>query len=412
MANEDNTSTVVFDISRTISGIGKGYPTGIDRVERAYLEHFLNSGKPVLYIARFNRVSALLDQRSMSELYSRIQNDGPWDRSGVLDRLISLRNRDFAPIRKTIRRLSLSWLFPEHALKKHARKGFVYLNVGHGKLVPSLWPKLLRSKVGNIVVMVHDLIPIDFPQFATPQSTKNFGTRMRALTHNADFIIYNSSDTEQRMQHWFEKWGTGVDGRVVLLGTDPLQPQLDLRTPKQTTPYFVCLGTIEPRKNHRLLLDIWAEYHRSLPDSEIPHLHIVGRRGWLNEDVFDTLDNAGFMGKTLFEHGQIPDEHLGTLLRGARGLLFPTYAEGFGYPLVESLQMGVPVICSDLPCFHEIAGDAPVYCDVKKQDEWSATILEVSTSNEIMNGLRKKNLNFSNWDEHFHKIDTILNEIE
>lgn len=78
MAIEDNTPKVVFDISRTISGIGKGYPTGIDRVERTYLPHFLKSKKPILFLARFNRSTALLDQQSMQELYPRIKNNGPW----------------------------------------------------------------------------------------------------------------------------------------------------------------------------------------------------------------------------------------------------------------------------------------------------------------------------------------------
>lgn len=207
--------------------------------------------------------------------------------------------------------------------------------------------------------MIHDLIPIDFPQFATPQTTTNFNKRMQALTRHADFFIYNSSDTEQRMQHWLERWGTRVDGRVALLGTDPLPRTASPPAKPAPVPYFVCLSTIEPRKNHRLLLDIWAEFHDTLPEDKIPHLHIVGRRGWLNKDVFETLDNAAFIGKTLFEHGRMPDEQLGPLMKGARALLFPSFAEGFGYPLVEALQMQVPAICSDLPCFFEIAAMPP-----------------------------------------------------
>lgn len=314
MTDERNTPTVVLDISRTISGIGKGRPTGIDRVERAYLDHFLKSRNPVLFLAQLNHGSALLDQKSMFELYSRIKNDGPWDMPGFLDRLMHLKNRDFAPVRRTIRRLSLSSPLLGRSLKRHAPNGFTYLNVGHSKLLPNLWPKLRKNGAAKIVAMVHDLIPIDFPQFTTTKSTENFSKRMRALTQNADYLVYNSSDTERRMQHWLERWGTEVDGCVTLLGTDPLPTPTVQSTASHLAPYFVCLGTIEPRKNHRLLLDIWAEFHRSLPAGKIPHLHIVGGRGWLNEDVFDTLDNAEFMGKSVFEHGQLSDEQLGSCL--------------------------------------------------------------------------------------------------
>ena len=410
MTKKSNTPTVVFDISRTISGASQGFLTGIDRVERAYLEHFLKSPNPVLFLARFNPQSALLNQQSMQELYTLIQQNGPWDKSGFGAFLGRRKYRKSAPIRNTVRRLALSWPFLERGLKTHAPTGFIYLNVGHEKLLPSLWPKLRRGGAGKIVTMIHDLIPIDFPQFATSKSTANFGLRMQALTQHADFFIYNSSDTEQRMQRWFKEWGTSVEGRVVLLGTAPL-PSID-NPPPSTTPYFVCLSTIEPRKNHKLLLDIWAEFHDTIPEREIPHLHIIGRRGWLNEEVFNTLDTAPFMGKTVFEHNQMADEQLGTLMKGARALLFPSLTEGFGYPLVEAIQMQVPVICSNLPCFHEIAVHAPIYIDIENQRAWGEKIHEVATSDSISNGLAKNPPELPQWQTHFHNIDTILADID
>jgi len=254
--------------------------------------------------------------------------------------------------------------------------------------------------------MIHDLIPIDFPQFATPETSTKFHAHVRALTKHADFFVYNSTDTERRTQRWFGKWGKSVNGRVVLLGTDPL-PLTERPTPS-TTPYFVCLSTIEPRKNHKLLLDVWEEFHKTLPEAEIPHLHIVGRRGWLNEEVFNTLDTAHFIGKTVFEHNRMTDEQLGTLMKGAKALLFPSFTEGFGYPLVEALQMRVPVICSNLPCFHEIAGDAPIYVDTENQRAWGDEIRKIATSDSAANDCIEKAPEFPKWNAHFHIIDTII----
>ena len=205
MAKPENSSTVVFDISRTISGISRGHPTGIDRVERAYLEHFLEHPDPVLFLARFNKQSTILDQAAIQELFGLIQRNGPWDEPDIIDKLGRQKYRNTAPIRKTIRRLSLSWPFLGRGLKNHAPAGFIYLNVGHEKLWPSLWPKLRLNGAGKIVAMIHDLIPIDFPQFTAPNRAKNFDKRMQALTPHADFFIYNSSDTEHRMQRWLEK---------------------------------------------------------------------------------------------------------------------------------------------------------------------------------------------------------------
>ncbi|OUS05766.1 hypothetical protein A9Q96_11250 [Rhodobacterales bacterium 52_120_T64] len=408
MEQKGSTSTVVIDISRTISGADKGFLTGIDRVERAYIEHFLNSPKSVLFLARFNRQSALLNQKSMRELYTIIQQNGPWDTLGIGALFRQPKHHATSEVRKTVRRLATSWPLLERGLKTHAPTGFVYLNVGHSKLSPGLWPKLRRCGAIKIVAMIHDLIPIDFPQFATSKCTAKFRTQMQALTHHADFFVYNSTDTERRMQSWFGKWGRSVHGRVVLLGTDPLP--LTARPSPSTTPYFVCLSTIEPRKNHKLLLNVWSEFHETLPQAEIPHLHIVGRRGWLNEEVFNTLDTAHFMGKTVFEHNRMTDEQLGTLMKGSKALLFPSFAEGFGYPLVEALQMRVPVICSNLPCFHEIAGDAPIFVDTKNQRAWGEEIRKIATSDSAANDCIEKAPEFPKWNAHFHEIDTIITD--
>ncbi len=409
MTQKNNKPTVVFDISRTISSTGRGFLTGIDRVERAYLEHFLKAPTPVLFLARFNAQFALLNQQSMRELYTFIAQDGPWDKPKFNTSRSRQRHRKTASIQATVRRLATSWPFLGRGLKAHAPNGFIYLNVGHEKLVPSLWRQLRRAGAVKIIAMIHDLIPIDFPQFTPPKSTARFASRMRALTQNADYFIYNSSDTEQRMQHWFEKWGARVDGRVVLLGTNPL-PFTD-HPPPSDKPYFVCLSTIEPRKNHKLLLDIWAEFHTTLPEGKIPYLHIVGRRGWLNEEVFNTLDSAPFMGRTVFEHSEMPDEQLGSLMKGARALLFPSFTEGFGYPLVEALQMQVPVICSNLPCFHEIAGSAPTYISTENRSGWRERIRVTATSDGISLELSKKSPELPTWKAHFHNIDTILMDI-
>jgi glycosyltransferase involved in cell wall biosynthesis len=117
------------------------------------------------------------------------------------------------------------------------------------------------------------------------------------------------------------------------------------------------------------------------------------------------------MGKTVFEHSQMPDVQLGPLMKGARALLFPSFTEGFGYPLVEALQMQVPVICSNLPCFHEVASDAPVYIDIENQLDWGDKIREVAISDSISDRLAKNPPELPKWHTHFHNIDTILADI-
>ena len=411
MAAQGNRPTLVFDFSRTVSRLGRGHPTGIDRVERAYIEHFLNYPHPVFFLARFRGGTVLIDQQKMRDVFALIQNNGPW-RSPIISNMFRRpKRRQIATITRTLRGFSLSGRRMDTMLRKHIPTGFTYLNVGHGRLQPKLWPNLRRSGAKTIAVMVHDLIPLDFLQYTTADSSKRFRGQMQAVSKHADVFIFNSTDTKNRMQHWQHKWGhPETKGDVALLGTDPLpKPE---GSPAVSHPNFVCLGTIEPRKNHRLLLDIWANFHQTLPAHEIPHLHIVGARGWLNADVFATLDTAEFMNKTVFEHTRMPDSELGQLLNDSRGLLFPSFAEGFGYPLVEALQMQVPVICSDLACFHEIAGETPIYIDTRNQLVWREQILELASSGATAKNSIKKSPKLPKWKVHFANLETIISSVE
>ncbi|MEE9454472.1 MAG: glycosyltransferase family 1 protein [Paracoccaceae bacterium] len=397
---------IVLDISRSISRVAQSQLTGIDRVELAYIKHFLDWPGSVFFLARIGGYSALLERRAMRELFSLIQNHGPWEKPGFWQRW--KRQSEIEKITATLRKLAISGLPLKRGLQRHVPAGFTYINVGHGALKPAFWPKLRAGGVGEILLMVHDVIPLNFPQFCRPETTENFTKKLRAALKHSDIIIYNSHDTAKTTQVWLDKWGIPTpETHVVYLGTDPLPaPAPAPKTARH--PYFVTLGTIEPRKNHRLLLDIWADFHATLPLPEIPHLYIIGARGWQNEDVFATLDSADFMGKTLHECGRIPDVEAGTLLAGAQALLFPSFAEGFGYPLIEAMQMNIPVICSNLPSFFETAGDSPTYIDPANMSAWREKILNATTVNGKMPDINAKIPVFPTWDAHFHKVATIL----
>ena len=343
---------------------------------------------------------------------TRVRNDGPWESAGWISGLPGRKPSIGAKVRKTVARLAIPGASISRIFKTQLPGGYTYINVGHARMSPNLWTFLRRNGADAIVVMVHDLIPIDFPQFSRKSPRIRFEKWIRSVAEHADVLIYNSADTGKRMAFWMNEWGLPqTEGHVVLLGTDPLSMQIAPPKRADTSPYFLCLGTIEPRKNHQLLLDVWADFHRTLPDTEIPHLHIVGARGWLNEDVFSLLDNAGFMGKTVFEHAHVSDADLAALLVNARALLFPSFAEGFGYPLVEALQLKIPVIASELPCFREIAGDAATYIDVENRAEWRRQVLAAATTNDGRLNLEKNLPKLPTWDDHFHKIATILGDI-
>lgn len=391
-------SGVVLDITRSLSRVVNSRITGIDRVELAYIAHFLTVPEPVAFLARFSNRCAVLDRAAMRTLLERIQSHGPWRKARFW------RRNKKADIEATVQWLAVPERKLHAALGMVVPDGFTYLNVGHSGPRPQVWTDLRRAGVGKIAVLVHDLIPLDYPQYCRVNVGPGFEKRMQAFVQNADILLCNSTDTADRLQGWAARWGyPDVRPHVVFLGTDRL-PVPVAQTPPEH-PYFVTLGTIEPRKNHRLLLDIWQAFSQTLPADQIPHLYIVGARGWMNEDVFETLDTAGFMNKTVFETGRLPDAEVAQLVQGAQALLFPSFVEGFGYPLVEALQLGSPVICSDLPSFHELAGETPTYINPKDILLWRESIKLATTNRGELPDINEK---FPNWEEHFHILATIF----
>lgn len=242
----------------------------------------------------------------------------------------------------------------------------IYLNVGHQNLTRER-VELLRSAGWRSVAMIHDTHPVDLPQFAGPGSRDRFQAFLNAATQ-ADIVLSNSQDTARHLTPYLAK------EKIVTapLGVGPPRPatfkpaRVDGRRGA-----FLCIGTIEPRKNHAMLLDIWCSL-----GTEAPHLRIVGRRGWRNEAVFRRLETDETIGKTVFEVGAIDDAQLAEEICSARAVLMPSLAEGYGLPVAEALSLGTPVIASDLPALHEVGGAVPHWLPPNDPRAWKAAILE------------------------------------
>jgi glycosyltransferase involved in cell wall biosynthesis len=140
-------------------------------------------------------------------------------------------------------------------------------------------------------------------------------------------------------------------------------------------PYFVICSTIEPRKNHLLILQVWRELVRR-EGAGAPKLVIVGGRGWKFEAVAALLDRSPVLRGHVIEVSGLTTPSLKQLLDGARALLMPSFAEGYGLPVVEALSAGVPVIASDIPVFRKICGNRAKLISPLNGEAWLETIRE------------------------------------
>jgi glycosyltransferase involved in cell wall biosynthesis len=338
---------IILDLSRLLLRAAHPVPTGIDRVELAYAEYLLAHESQRLRFAAIHPLGhlALLPRRPAQSFVHAISRQ--WSRAGG----------DHKRLRLGASRLLHGTLLRPFLAAPPAPTPPIYLNVSHHQLNRPQAIERLKRHGAKFVCLVHDLIPIQLPEYVRPRAAGRHLRRIHTVARLSDGIIVNSEATRDSLAPFL---GDRRPPMVVSQLGVSAQPRLHAR-PADPRPYFVCLGTIEPRKNHLLLLNIWRRLAEQ--DPHPPRLLLAGRRGWESENTWDMLDRCpGFAG-LVEQRRDLSDTEVRAALLGARALLFPSFAEGYGLPLAEALALGVPALCSDLPVLREVGGAVPDYLD-------------------------------------------------
>ncbi len=390
----------LLDLSRLLSCSRRPAPSGIDRVELAYAHRFLPSDETLACaLSPLKRLCAIdldLARRYVSALATHWQGDAA---SGSLAARLGDR------IRVT---LSLSTEAALHRRVRNAGEGVPYLLVSHHHLDrPEVIERLAQGSGARPVFLVHDLIPMTHPEYGRAGQAEIHARRVATIASQARGIILNSAATQRALAPHLDRIVPTV---IAPLGID--LPRASAQG-EADPPYFICLSTIEPRKNHLLLLNLWRQLAEA-NNSAIARLIIVGRRGWENENVIDMIERCAAIQPLVEEHNVVSDVALAPLLAGARALLLPSFVEGYGLPVAEALAAGVPVVCSDLPALREVGGDVPEYLDPLDGAAWRAAVLDYSKADSPrrtsqlarLRGWRKPE-----WSAHFAAVDGLLADV-
>nr|WP_277923336.1 glycosyltransferase family 1 protein [Sphingomonas sp. CARO-RG-8B-R24-01] len=388
-----------MDLSRLVSRARHHTPSGVDRVEMAYARGLVArlgdrlDFAAVHPLAGYGRLSHRSALRYLDLLERRWDSEG----GGVAQRSVA----ETLPL--------LLSLLPKRG---RASPGTVYVQASpHHLTRPALVRRILDQEQARFLCLVHDLIPIEYPEYARPDGALLHRRRIETIASLADGVIVNSAATGESMRPWIEKTGRTVAMHVALLGTQSM-PTRAMDVPDGR--YFLCVGTIEPRKNHLLLLHLWRTLAETLPQHAIPKLIIVGRRGWENEQVLDMLERCPALRGHVEERNGCSDQDLDALLRGARALLLPSFAEGYGMPVAEALAVGTPVICSDLPALREAGGDVPDYRDPLDGPAWRAAILDHYDDGPLRAAqlLRLPAYRPPTWADHIAIVETAITALQ
>lgn len=380
---------VYLDVSRLIwrSWTGRTL-TGIDRVCFAYLKQYRASACAVV---QHRGVRRILTPRHSQALFDLLLGPDGKFRTGLLA---------LAPFALAAGR----GVAPCH--------GGIYLNLGHTDIDMPCLAKWVEECDLQPIYMVHDLIPVMYPQYCTERAiTRHRGRIDNALAHAAGLIANSESSAEEIRKYAYANGyrlppiqaSLLAGAQLVSAGPGPNRPK----------SYFTYVSTMEARKNHQMLLEIWTRLTHDM-GSGAPHLVLIGQKGASSGKLSAMIAAEPALRRYVTILSDCTDDEVAHWVAGARAMLFPSFAEGFGIPLVEALQLGTPVIASDLPCFREIGQNVPTLLDPADAEAWEETIRDYAFDSLERDRQIERIKSFCppTWESHFETIDSWLGSIQ
>ncbi|PHS58171.1 MAG: hypothetical protein COB17_04035 [Sulfurimonas sp.] len=239
----------------------------------------------------------------------------------------------------------------------------------------------VKSTGAMVIGVIYDLIPISHPQYCDEVLVKLFNEWFNQAIELIDAFITISKTVENDLKKYLEnKYPDKVKSKFFdhfLLGSDFKSKKSDIQTieinkslislyKKQNKSIYLIVCTLEPRKNHKYLLDVFDILWENNIDVT---LNIVGKIGWKVDDLMLRIYNHKYYNTKLFHFGNLNDEELTYCYKNSKMLLFPSFIEGFGLPIIESLNNKLAVLASDIPIHREVGSQRIGYFDLQNKND-------------------------------------------
>jgi glycosyltransferase involved in cell wall biosynthesis len=307
---------------------------------------------------------------------------------GIVDRLVVLSNREVA--------LPAGGRVDVHEGDRFPVRS-VWLQLVLPRILRRLRPDLvhytnyLAPVAGDTpyVVSVHDMILSLVPEHHTLRKRLLTATLVPVVARRARLVLAPSESTRRDVMQLL-----GLPARRVrVIPYAPAsrfspRPQEPPPAAAEGAPYFLYVGTLEPRKNLRRVVRAFALVARHLPDHR---LLLVGQRGWRYGDVFAEVERRGLARRVVFA-GYLPEADLPACYTHAAGFVYASLYEGFGLPVVEAMACGVPVLTSRTSSLGEIAAGAALLVDPLDEGAIAEALLALGSDAGLRADLSRKGL--------------------
>lgn len=251
--------------------------------------------------------------------------------------------------------------------------------------------RLKREGVA-IIAVIYDLIPLTHPHFYEARPAQVFSEWFDWVCRTADGYMAISATVRDEVRHelqrrlgpaqaekrWFDYFhlGSELDLHNSAAAVEPALHQMF----EAPGPVFLMVSTIEPRKNHAYLLDA---FERAWAGGSGARLCIAGRIGWKCDELLSRIRHHPELNRRLFMFNNLSDTSLEHAYTRASSLVFPSFVEGFGLPLVEAMQRGLPAMGSDIAAFREIGGEFMAYFDLQEPQSLTDLIKAFEASGQF-----------------------------
>ena len=427
-------AALTYDVTRLLTRVFNVTPNGIDRVDSAFARHFLSAGSGS---ERFGTVWTPFGPRMMPAEPARAAItalDTHWGEAlvgeadpvygDVITRLTgqsapgAARQARIARGRSGRMGAVARWLGrnglplgrrPARDLPPNAR----YISVSQFPLwVASYFEWLERRRDVKAVFFIHDLLPLEMPEYFRFAEEERHRRRMVNLARFGTAAIVTTGGVKDSLAAHLRTLGR--PDFPVLVAPTPMSPVFfgrhDADPALADARYFVICSTIEPRKNHLMLMNVWRELVRRDPEAA-PRLVVIGNRGWKFGAVVDMLERCPAVRSHVIEVSGLSTPGLRRLLDGARALLMPTFGEGYGLPVHEALAAGVPAIVSDIPAFRDIQSPLLTRLSPIDGEAWLGAIQRATAQRERIGDPLPATAVGSSWSSYFDRIEAFVADL-
>ena len=390
----------VFDVTTLWRSRGDS-PVGLTRTESAVAAAALRADRPNILFCRFDRYTQSMHRVERSELAGWLERYGQGsDAKGVVEpsptrSRVLARRRPLASTGRTIERSvrkSIRFAVSRMRSFSPAENDVIRWRPGDVLVLSGgawVWinPDRLDQWVGEskikLAAMIADMIPVLLPhRFDDPHPVQQFTRYARCVASGPSLALHISDHTKADFEEFARQQGLEPPpGRFVQLGVAPPHhaPKPPPGWPANWQPgqFALCVSTIQINKNHRLLYQLWrrmAEQGRQ----DQPKLVIAGSPGWMSWDLISEITRDPLLSDRVAVLHDVSDANLAWLYQNCRFTLYPSFYEGWGLPIVESLQHGKPCLASNTSSMPQAGQGLATHLDPLDFAAWYQQILRWS----------------------------------